>query len=378
MALKSLLKNSGLALLGRVTRRCVVMLPQEARSESEIFDLRAPYSADDPLRIELRETIPGSITATLLEYKGHFPTGRLWESSPFKYAGPCDFVFSLSDGMVHIAGHSWGKAPVPRSRRFCWLFTLSSEDNLKRSRMTGHYFKVSNRVNDAQYFQGDNYVNHKLQSIGEHARVIELMRQHGANDPVLEIGCATGGLLEELDKKRIQSYGLDISEWAVEKAQEKLGPDRVWLCDAEAKSYPEALLRHGPFGTLVLWAVFEHFRNPFGVLENLTRFVRLGSTLLINTTNANSLCHTIFGPEWEGFFDWTHLGVEHVRVATIERELPRIGWRIAYLATHQAWDGNADPTHATLREWWAVDARFRRLLVEHDLGDLITCVAVKK
>jgi hypothetical protein len=41
------------------------------------------------------------------------------------------------------------------------------------------------------------------------------------------------------------------------------------------------------------------------------------------------------------------------------------------------WDGNADPTHATLREWWASDARFRRLLTERDLGDLITCVATR-
>ena len=30
-------------------------------------------------------------------------------------------------------------------------------------------------------------------------------------------------------------------------------------------------------------------------------------------------------------------------------------------------------TRATLRAWWAADARFRRLLAERDLGDLLTC-----
>jgi hypothetical protein len=34
-------------------------------------------------------------------------------------------------------------------------------------------------------------------------------------------------------------------------------------------------------------------------------------------------------------------------------------------------------SRATLREWWAIDARFRRLLAERELGDIITCAAVK-
>jgi hypothetical protein len=101
------------------------------------------------------------------------------------------------------------------------------------------------------------------------------------------------------------------------------------------------------------------------------------ATLLINTTNADSLSHMIFGSDWEGYFDWTHLGVGQVSVTTMKQELPRIGWRISQLETEQAWDRSADPTRATLREWWASDARFRRMLSERDLGDIVTCVAVR-
>jgi len=78
-----------------------------------------------------------------------------------------------------------------------------------------------------------------------------------------------------------------------------------------------------------------------------------------------------------GYFDWTHLGIDRVALRTLRDELPRQGWRIAQLTTHRVWDGDADPTRATLREWWAADARFRRLLTERDLGDLITCIAVE-
>jgi len=376
MNIKSRLKDSCLALVGRVTRRCIVMLPQEARSEYEIFDLRAPYPTEDRLRIDLRETTSGLITASLMGYSGHFPVVKLWESSPYEYAGPCDFVFNLADGSVHIAGHSWGQAPVPQSRRFCWSFTLHS-NGIKRHRITSHYLKVRNRTSDSLYFQGDNYVDHELQSKGEPERIAQLMRQHHAIGPVLEVGCATGAVLERLDKEGVPSYGVDISEWAVGKALERLGPGRAWLCDASSEEYPEALLRHAPFGTLVLWAVLEHFQNPFTVLSSLTRLMAPSATLLINTTNADSLSHMIFGSDWEGYFDWTHLGVGQVSVTTMKQELPRIGWRISQLETEQAWDRSADPTRATLREWWASDARFRRMLSERDLGDIVTCVAVR-
>jgi hypothetical protein len=55
-----------------------------------------------------------------------------------------------------------------------------------------------------------------------------------------------------------------------------------------------------------------------------------------------------------------------------------MGWRIRALSTHLSWDGSADPTRAALREWWAADARFRRLLTELDRGDLVTVVAIKE
>jgi hypothetical protein len=90
------------------------------------------------------------------------------------------------------------------------------------------------------------------------------------------------------------------------------------------------------------------------------------------------LTRQLFGRDWEGRFDPTHFGVEQVGVRSLRERLPALGWRIESLTTERIWDGCADPTHATLREWWAADARFRRLLAERDLGDLIHCVAVRQ
>ena len=81
--------------------------------------------------------------------------------------------------------------------------------------MTGHYLPVEGRGVSAAYFQGDDYVDHEAQSAGDHQQVLQLLRQHHACDPVIEIGCATGGLLAALDAAGFQAIGLDISEWAV-------------------------------------------------------------------------------------------------------------------------------------------------------------------
>jgi hypothetical protein len=181
----------------------------------------------------------------------------------------------------------------------------------------------------------------------------------------------------ELDSAGLLSFGLDISEWAVGRVGERLGPGRAWVCDVERHPLPAPMKANGPFGVLVLSSVFEHFREPFAVLAKITAIAAPGAVLVITTTNAAGLTHALFGAQWEGYFDWTHLGIDRVSVRTLRDELPRLGWRIAQLTTHRVWDGDADPTRATLREWWVADARFRRLLAEHDLGDFITCVAVK-
>jgi 2-polyprenyl-3-methyl-5-hydroxy-6-metoxy-1,4-benzoquinol methylase len=222
-------------------------------------------------------------------------------------------------------------------------------------------------------------VDHEAQSAGDYPVIIELLKNHDARPPILEVGCATGGLLSALDGVGLLSFGLDVSEWAVARAAERVGPSRAWVCDIDDHTaLPPEVIARGPFGALVLSAVFEHLSDPFAVLERLGRLTVHGTVLVITTSNSDSFTHGLLGLQWEGYFDWTHKGVDKVSVESLREELPKLGWRILELSTHLVWDGDADPTRATLREWWVADARFRRLLVERNLGDMITCVAVKE
>ena len=75
----------------------------------------------------------------------------------------------------------------------------------------------------------------------------------------------------------------------------------------------------------------------------------LPAAIVLRTPHADSLSHRIFVDDWEGHFDWTHHGVDAVSLFV-----------------------------ATFREWFAADARFRRLLTERDLGDFLLCVAIRR
>jgi SAM-dependent methyltransferase len=378
MNVRSLAKAGLLAAVGKLTGRHAVLLPPEAGAEDSILRLSAPYRVrEERLQVHLLEGGPGNLRIELLGYEGHFPTRRIFETRA-RYDRATDLTFDVHTGEIRLGNDVLGRAPTPLpGKRFSLLFELDSGGGTKR-RLTGHYL-AANGKGPAAYFEGDNYVDYEAEAAGDVPRVLDLYDRHGARGPLLEIGCATGQVLGAFARRGIECFGVDLSPWAVEKARDRVGAGRVHLGDVEQGSLPPEISSKAPFGTLLLWAVFEHFRDPFQTLRKLTsELTSAGSTLLLQTTNARSLTRLLFEDEWEGYFDASHYGVDAVSVETLKRELPLMGWRIRDMATHLSWDGSADPTRAALREWWAADARFRRLLAELDRGDLVTLVAVRE
>jgi 2-polyprenyl-3-methyl-5-hydroxy-6-metoxy-1,4-benzoquinol methylase len=375
MKLKSLAKTGLLAAISKLTGRHAVLLPLEAANEDTILSLSAPYRVDGSvLRVNLTEKETGNMQVTLLGYEGHFPKTNLWEKN-VPYLQPEELSLDLRTGEVRLGDRSLGTVRVPLpTRRFCFRLDLDANGR-KKHRLTGHYL-VGN--GNGSYFEGDNYVDYEAEAKGEVGRVLELFEKHGAQGPVLEVGCATGVVLGAIADRGYDCCGIDLSPWAVEKARKRLGADKIFQSNVEREPLPEALLERAPFRALLLWTVLEHFMEPFTVLRKLSDVLGSGSILLLQTTNSRSLTHSLFEGQWEGYFDATHHGIDSVSVDALRTELPRMGWRILDLETHLSWDGSADPTRAALREWWAADARFRRLLTELDRGDLVTVVAIKE
>ena len=362
-----------------LTSRHPVLLPQIASDEASTLDVTAPYRVEGPtLDIQIHNPGRGELTATLLTPNGANASRVHWRSKPIPFNGPAMLGFDLTSGQVRVGGQDCGHAPVPLpARRFSWALTIR-DSGRERSRVTGHYLPGNGAVGD-DYYAGGNYVDYEAESLTTRELVVALARQYPFRGVAVEIGCATGGLLEDLGRAGVDAIGVDYSAWAVGRARERVGQDRVWQVDVEKDELTETpLAARAPFGALIMLSVLEHFADPFGVLERVGRLVGPGGRLFLTTTNAGGVSRWLFGRDWEGYFDWTHRGVDAVSAESLKTHLDRLSWKIEQFGTSLVWDGNADPTHATLREWWVSDARFRRLLAERDLGDLITCVATKR
>jgi 2-polyprenyl-3-methyl-5-hydroxy-6-metoxy-1,4-benzoquinol methylase len=113
--------------------------------------------------------------------------------------------------MVRLAGKEMGRVPLPLpTRRFCIFLRHTDGDGRTRSRLTGQYLAITREI-DEKYYSGDDYVNYEAQSSGEPQMVLDLLHKYDARGPVLEIGCATGGMIQALSTRGFDTYGVDIS-----------------------------------------------------------------------------------------------------------------------------------------------------------------------
>ena len=376
--LKSAARRGILGATGAATGRHVVLLPAESAADERQFEASAPYrlySAD--LQIALKDTRKGDLSVELFSYEGFSPTRLHFRRDGLRYESPSELRFSLESGELAIDGVFDDRVSLPLpTRRFAFKFTLRT-DGGTAIRMTSHYIGISTADDDGRYYQGDDYVDYESQSVGEHATILSMLEAAGAQGPVLDIGCATGGLIAKLTAAGYEVLGIEQSQWAVQAAIARLGDGKTFQCNAETDEWPLAVSDAAPFGAIVMWAVYEHFRDPPSILARISALARPGTVLLINTTNAGSFSRQVFGRDWEGYYDSTHHGVDAITGASRTDALRRNGWEIESLRPHTFWHAGADPDYALFRNLETNDSRFRQLLQSRQLGDFIVCAARK-
>jgi ubiquinone/menaquinone biosynthesis C-methylase UbiE len=100
-----------------------------------------------------------------------------------------------------------------------------------------------------------------------------------ANDRILEIGCGMGNILERIPAGQL--YGIDLSNYVLEKARNRLG-DRAFLQKANAESLPFA---EGYFSKVYCTEVLEHVLNPQRVVSEAARVLAPDGILVISVPN---------------------------------------------------------------------------------------------
>jgi len=114
--------------------------------------------------------------------------------------------------------------------------------------------------------------------------------------PLLDVGCATGFLLEEARARGFDPYGVELNEYSARLARQKLGAHRIH----------QGTLDGGPFqgrsfSVVVMSDVLEHVRSPSALLGQAHRRLADSGALVVVAPNVAALSRRILGKHWTDF-----------------------------------------------------------------------------
>jgi len=162
---------------------------------------------------------------------------------------------------------------------------------------------------DESYFRSWNYESVSFGRFSQYwwARryYARLARRYQGSGRVLEIGCGLGHLLSRLED-HFETYGIDVSEYAIERARETARRSRLQVLPAENVD------TFGPafFDAIVALHVIEHVGDPEAVLSKCAYVSRPGALLLLATPNLQAPLIRLKGAEWHGYKDPTHVNLK--------------------------------------------------------------------
>jgi ubiquinone/menaquinone biosynthesis C-methylase UbiE len=111
---------------------------------------------------------------------------------------------------------------------------------------------------------------------------VEIVEKYGKDKKVLEVGCGTGIILNEVNKFTSVANGIDLSPGMLERAKEKGLNVQV----ANAKSIP---FDDNTFDVVYSFKVLAHIPEIRETVKETTRVVKDGGTLILEFYNSYSL-----------------------------------------------------------------------------------------
>lgn len=209
--------------------------------------------------------------------------------------------------------------------------------------------------------------------------ILKYLRKTKADQGVLlDIGCAAGFFLDEARKDGWEVYGVEMSKWAVDHAQNKLGLKNIYqglLSDAK--------LPKNHFDAVVMTDVIEHLLDPRAVLEEIRPLLKANGVLCCNTPDIGSLMSRILGAKWWGIKQ-AHLF--YFNKFTLNEMLTAAGFYVTKVRSHARtfslgyWVSNFVKYKPSLKFFDHAVKKFPRLsamMVSVNLGDQVEIFARK-
>lgn len=132
-----------------------------------------------------------------------------------------------------------------------------------------------------------------------------LIEKYGGARPgrLLDVGCATGLFLHEMQLAGWEAVGVEPIQSAAEFAQQRFGLHVFQGMLADAPFEPHS------FDAITFWDVLEHTFSPSAELAHAARLLKPGGLIAINVPNWDSFDRRPFGANWQGYDPPRHLYV---------------------------------------------------------------------
>ncbi|MDO8536027.1 MAG: class I SAM-dependent methyltransferase [Candidatus Omnitrophota bacterium] len=125
-------------------------------------------------------------------------------------------------------------------------------------------------------------------------KILKRLKKFNKTGRILDVGCATGFLLDEARKGGWEAHGVELSKWCVDYAKKILSLD---IFCGELK---DAHFKDGFFDAIVLNDVIEHLPDPKNALKEIRRLMKPDGIICINTPDIDSLVSRLLRARWWG------------------------------------------------------------------------------
>lgn len=161
-----------------------------------------------------------------------------------------------------------------------------------------------------KYYESDRYISHTdskrglLNSVYQVVKRYSLQKKmdlieqgHAGQRSLLDIGAGTGDFLSVASKRGWEIKGVEINNEARALAKQK----DMALYDSMSA------LEGEQFDVVTLWHVLEHLHDLPKSIDQISKFVKPGGTLVIAVPNYNSFDANYYGPFWAAYDVPRHL-----------------------------------------------------------------------
>jgi SAM-dependent methyltransferase len=178
----------------------------------------------------------------------------------------------------------------------------------------------------------------------------ELIEKYGGvtRGSMLDVGCATGLFLHEMQLAGWRAVGVEPIQSAAELARQHFGLE---VFQGELGAAPFA---PQSFDVVTFWDVLEHTFSPSAELAHAARLLKPGGLIAINIPNWDSFDREFFGADWQGFDPPRHLYV--FSQETLTQLLARAGFRVVtwvgFISGYFAWSLSVQRWLTARRTTW--------------------------